>query len=162
MKTLTTLIAGAALATASTLVNAEDVKPTPISSPFAPFAAFADQQVAIAEHQKMIAQQQRAFAEQHANAVRNTMAAQRRFAEQMATPFPVPGTARTPEMFELYDMPAAPDLAGLDPQSRRTAMRKYLEERREAMRKQLQQQRDAAFQARDRYLDKMGLVRPEV
>ncbi len=178
MKTVTTLIAGVALATASTLVNAADVQPTPVLSPFVPFATNADQQAAIADHQKMIAEQQRIFAERHANAVRNSMEAQRRFAEQMAVaplapapcirpvapfaPFATPAMLEAPAPFQLSELPAAPDFAGLDPQNRRTEMRKFQEERRAAMRRLMQEQRDAALQERDKHLEQVGRIRPEV
>ncbi len=178
MKTLTTLIAGVALASANAVVNATEIQPTPVFTPFAPFAITEAQQASIAAHQKLIAEQQRAFAEQQVTAVRNAMEAHRLFIEQSAatplapapcvapvTPFPpfaMHEAPAAPEPFEFSELPATPSIAGLDPQSRRTEMRKFMEQRREAVRKRMQEQRDAALQERDRYLEQTGRFSPEV
>ncbi len=176
MKTVSKLITVVALATASAAVNATDVQSTtPVFTPFAPFAMTETQQAAIAEHHKMIAEQQKAFAEQQATAVRNAIEAQRKFAEQMAAvsmapaPFARPiapvapcAIPEFPAPFELSELPAAPSIAGLDRESRRIEMRKYMQERRNAMRKRMQEQRDAAIQERDKYLEQMVRIRPEV
>ena len=178
MKTVTKLITLVALATASAAVNATDVQSTPVLAPFAPFAMTETQQAAIAEHQKMIAERQRAFAERQATAVRNALEAQRKFAEQMAAasmasapcagpivpgaPFATPEMPKFPAPFELSELPAAPSIAGLDRESRRTEMRKYMQERRNAMRQRMQEQRDAAIQERAKYLEQMVRIRPEV
>ncbi len=178
MKTLTTLIAGAALASASTFVNAAEVQPHPAFTPFAPFAMTEAQQASIAEHQKLLAEQQRAFAEQQASAIRNAMETHRRFVEQSAAapfaptpcavpvtpfrPYAMPEMPETPAPFEISELPAAPSIAGLDPESRRAEMRKFMEERREAVRKRMQEQRDAALQERDKYLEQAGRFSPEV
>lgn len=181
MKTVTQLITVVALATASAAVNATDVQSTPVFTPFAPFAITDTQQAAMAEHQKMIAEQQRAFAEQQATAVHNAIEAQRKFAEQMATasvapspfarpiapaaPFAMPEMPPMPEFpapFELSELPATPSVAGLDRHSRRTEMRKYMEARRDAIRKLMQERREAAIQERNKYLEQMARIRPEV
>ncbi len=178
MKTLTTLIAGMALTTASAVVNAAEVEPTPAFIPFAPFAMTEAQQASIAEHQKLIAEQQRAFAEQQATAIRNAMETHRLFIEQSAaaprapapcvvpvTPFPpvaLPEAPAAAAPFELSELPAVPSIAGLDPRSRRTEMRNFTEERREAMRKRMQEHRDAALQERDKYLKHTGRFFPGV
>jgi small-conductance mechanosensitive channel len=179
METFTKRITAVAQATASAAVNAADVQSTtPVFTPFAPFAMTETQQTAIAEYQKMIAEQQRAFAERQATAVRNAVEAQRNFAEQMAAasmapapftrpiapgaPFAMPEVPEFPAPFELSELPAAPSIAGLDRESRRTEMRKYMQERRNAMRKLMQEQRDATLQERDKYLEQMVRIRPEV
>ncbi len=147
-----------ALATASAAVNATDVQSTtPVFTPFAPFAMTETQQAAIAEHHKMIAEQQKAFAEQMA-AVSMAPAP---FARPIAPVAPC-AIPEFPAPFELSELPAAPSIAGLDRESRRIEMRKYMQERRNAMRKRMQEQRDAAIQERDKYLEQMVRIRPEV
>ena len=175
MKTVTMLISAVALATASAAVNATDVQPIP---EFAPFATTDTEQTSFIQHQRMIAERHKAFAEHQATLVRNAMEAQRKFAEQMSrahmapmphtrpvaatAPFAMPAMPEFPEPLDLSELPAVPSIAGLDRESRRTEMRKYMEERRAAMRKLMQERREAAIQERDKYLEQMVRTRPEV
>ena len=175
MKAVPTLIAAIALATASAAVNATDTQPTPVFAPFAPFSMTETQQAAMAEHHMMLAEQHKAYMEQQAAAVRNAVEAQRKFAEQMAgapmaptpfarpiAPFEMPEMHGFPAPLKLSDLPAAPSIASLDRESRRTEMRKYMKERRAAMHKHMQERRDTAIQERNKYLDQKGRIRPEV
>lgn len=178
MNTVTKLISAAALATASAALYAAETQIPSGSIPFAPFAMTESQHQAIARQHKMIAEQERAFAEKHAAAFHKSIEAQRKLAEQMTTaplaptpfappltpvaPFSAPEVPQFPAPFDLSDLPATPNFAGMDRESRRTEIRKHMEQRREAMRARMQEQRDAVIQERDRYLNQTFRTRPQV
>jgi len=175
MKTLVALIAVATLTSTTMIALADDSRPL---APVSPYAMTEAQQAAMAEQHKAFVEQQQAalqqameaqrqFAEQQAEAMRQAIEAQQKLiGESSPAPFAMPGM---PEMPTALQLPARPDLASMDPETRRTEMRKYSEqvrqairEQRDDMRKQMEERREAAKAEHAKYLEQMGRARPEV